>query len=53
MNISNIFKDDTKEKKNSNILGKIIKKKNVKKDDEYLEIKKLDEKKKMIINEFN
>ena len=51
MNISNIYSDNNKEKKNSN--NYIMKRKNIKKDDELLEIKKLDEKKKMIINEFN
>ena len=43
--------DDKKEKKNSN--NYIMKRKNEKKDDDLLEIKKLDEKKKMIIHEFN
>ena len=51
MNISNIYSDNNKEKRNSN--NYIMKRKNIKKDDELLEIKKLDEKKKMIINEFN
>ena len=51
MNISNIYRDDKKEKKNSN--NYIMKRKNEKKDDDLLEIKKLDEKKKMIIHEFN
>ena len=51
MNISNIYRDDKKEKKNS--YNYIMKRKSGKKDDDLLEIKKLDEKKKMIIHEFN
>ena len=51
MNISNIYSDNKNEKRNSN--NYLMKRKNIKKDDELLEIKKLDEKKKMIINEFN
>ena len=51
MNISNIYSDNKNEKRNSN--NYLMKRKNIKKDDELLEIKKLEEKKKMIIKEFN
>ena len=53
MNISKIYKDKTIENRNSNNLAKLLKKKKVKKDDELLEIKKLEQKKNMVINEFN
>ena len=53
MNISKINKDNKEEKKSLNNFGKILKNKKIKKDNELLEIKKLDEQKKMIINQFN
>ena len=53
MNISNIYRDVQGDKKGTNNLGKILKRKKVNKDNELLEIKKLDERKKMIINQFN
>ena len=53
INISKIYKDGKIDKKETNNLGKILQRKKAKKDDEILEIKKLNERKKMIINQFN
>ena len=53
INISKIYKDGKIDKKETNNLGKILQRKKAKKDDDILEIKKLNERKKMIINQFN
>ena len=45
--------NNKEDEKNFNNFGRIIKRKKIKKNNELLEIKKLDEKKKMIINQFN
>ncbi len=53
MNISKIHKNNNEDKKSWNNLSKILKAKKSKKDEELVELKKLNEKKKIIINQFN
>ena len=50
---NNFVTNNKEDEKNFNNFGRIIKRKKIKKNNELLEIKKLDEKKKMIINQFN
>jgi len=49
----NLDINNKEDKKSLNNLGRIVKKKKIQKNNELLEIRKLDEKKKMIIDQFN
>ena len=53
LNISSINREIKKDKKELNNVGQMMRSRKIKKDNDLLEIKKLDAKKNMIINQFN
>ena len=53
LNISSINREIKKDKKDLNNVGQMMRSRKIKKDNDLLEIKKLDAKKNMIINQFN